>query len=295
MKDVAGKVAVITGAASGIGRGMAEALVAAGMKVVLGDIEKAALDATASSLLKQSAHVHAVRMDVSKPEDVEMLASEALRVFGAVHVLCNNAGVSVKASPTWLASLDDWRWVVGVNLMGVVHGINTFLPIMIEQGEDAHIVNTSSMAGLCPGGGAPYTATKSAIVALSESIYLELKQSGLKPRVSVLCPGFVATNIMDCDRNRPEEFSNVGPQATGQFADIVQSWAIDQINSGMSPRTVGEQVLDAIITEKFYILTDPTWAKNVGTRAQRILDGKNPVLHPMPGMDKLVRLLEAHT
>jgi len=147
MKEFKDKVAVVTGAASGIGRGMAETFTAAGMKVVLCDIETQALEETTRSLRAVGADVHAVRTDVSKPDQVDDLARQTLRKYGAVHVLCNNAGIMVGGSTGWKSSVDDWRWIVGVNLMGVVHGIRTFLPIMIEQDSEAHIVNTVRWQG----------------------------------------------------------------------------------------------------------------------------------------------------
>lgn len=195
MKDFKNKVAVVTGAASGIGRGMAETFVAAGMRIVLADIEQAALEETTRSLLATGADVHPVVTDVSKADQVDDLARRTLDKYGAVHVLCNNVGVSVRSGPSWESSLDDWQWILGVNLMGVVHGIRSFLPIMIKRDTKAHIVNTASMAGLIANT-ALYGTTKFAVVGLSEALYLELQPGRFKPRMSVLCPGFVDTNII---------------------------------------------------------------------------------------------------
>ena len=153
MQDVAGKVAVITGAASGIGRGMAESFAAAGMKVVLADVEEGALSKTTEVLRGTGADVYSVVTDVSNAEQVQVLADESLKRFGAVHVVCNNAGIGIGASSTWEATLDDWKWILDVNLMGVVHGVRTFLPLMLEQGAESHIVNTASLAGLTTGPG----------------------------------------------------------------------------------------------------------------------------------------------
>ena len=160
MKDVHGKVAVVTGAASGIGRGMCAAFVEAGMRVVLADVERQALDSTAATLRDAGADVHTVVTDVSKPDQVGALADETLRHFGAVHVVCNNAGVGTETMPSWSGTLDDWNWVLGVNLMGVIYGVRTFLPILINQGAGGHIVNTASLAGLVTGGNTPYAVTK---------------------------------------------------------------------------------------------------------------------------------------
>ena len=183
MKDVMDKVAVVTGAASGIGRGMAQSFVAAGMKVVLSDVEPAPLAATCKELQALGADVHAVVTDVSKPDHVSALAQQSLSRYGAVHVLCNNAGVGTEARPSWSASLDDWNWVLGVNLMGVIHGIRSFIPIMIEQGGEAHIVNTASLAGLIYGENTVYAVSKFAVVGLSESIQLELARAVHKLKV----------------------------------------------------------------------------------------------------------------
>jgi NADP-dependent 3-hydroxy acid dehydrogenase YdfG len=171
VKDLRDRVAVITGAASGIGRGMAETFAAAGMRVVLSDVEEDALDATTAEIRGAGADVCAVPADVSHADDVTALAESALRRYGAVHILCNNAGVFTGSRPSWESTLDDWAWILGVNLMGVVHGIRTFLPVMIEQDDEAHIVNTASLAGLITGGSL-YGATKSAVVALSETVHL---------------------------------------------------------------------------------------------------------------------------
>jgi NAD(P)-dependent dehydrogenase (short-subunit alcohol dehydrogenase family) len=183
---------------------MAEAFIAEGMKVVLADVERSALDATTQQLSSQGAEVVGVECDVSKSQSVDALAKEALDAFGAVHVVCNNAGVAGGgAGPSWEHPLDDWDWVLGVNLMGVVHGIRSFVPILLEQDDGGHIMNTASIAGLLHGGGS-YGVSKHAVVALSESLFGELAQLGPKIGVSVLCPGWVNTRIIESERNRPE-------------------------------------------------------------------------------------------
>jgi NAD(P)-dependent dehydrogenase (short-subunit alcohol dehydrogenase family) len=294
MKDVKDKVAVVTGAASGIGRGMAEVFAGAGMKVVLSDIEPAALERTCAALRESGAEVHAVVTDVSRPEQVEQLAEQTLRRYGAVHVLCNNAGVGGGGGgPSWTSSLKDWQWVLGVNLMGVVHGIRTFLPIMIQQGTEAHIVNTASLAGLVPGMMTLYCTTKFAVVGLSESIHLELTRGGLKPRISVLCPGWVDTNILDSQRNRPAELANDVPAPVTPVGEAIRDWVGEQLRSGLSPRAVGEQVLAAIREERFYILTHPAEMPAIEQRMQDILAGNNPTLPPNPGVESLMKRLAA--
>jgi NAD(P)-dependent dehydrogenase (short-subunit alcohol dehydrogenase family) len=284
MKDLKGKVAVVTGAASGIGRGMAETFAASGMKVVLSDIDTGALEETTRSLRNSGAEVHAVRTDVSKPEQVDALAQQTLSRYGAVHVLCNNAGIAVGVGgdASWKSPLNDWYWILGVNLMGVVHGIRSFLPLMIEQNTEAHIVNTASLAGLIPGG-ALYGTSKFAVVGLSENIYLELLRGGYKPRMSVLCPGFVDTNIIDSERNRPAEFAAQPPQKRPD--ETFRKWFAELLKNSLSPREVGKQVLAAIREERFYILTHPEWTPLIEQRMQDILHGRNPTPRPPPGIE----------
>ena len=185
MRDVVGKVAVVTGGASGIGRGMAEVFGATGMKLVIADVDEARAAETARALEATGVEVVSVRTDVANQAEVDALARRALDAFGAVHVVCNNAGVAYGGLPTWESTLDDWKWVVGVNLMGVVHGVRTFTPILIEQGE-GHIVNTASIAGLITSAGnALYGVTKHGVVALSEALFNELAALASNVHVSV--------------------------------------------------------------------------------------------------------------
>ncbi len=293
MQNLDGKVAVVTGAASGIGRGMCEAFVGAGMRVVLADVEEQALERSTRALREAGADAHAVVTDVSKPEQVEALAAETLRRYGAVHVVCNNAGVATETIPGWSGTLDDWGWVLGVNLMGVIHGVRTFLPILINQGAGGHIVNTASLAGLVTGGNIPYAVTKFGVVALSEGVYLELKQRGYRPSISVLCPGFVNTNILDCARNRPPELAATGTPMTGPVADAFREWFAEQLQQGLDPRRVGDQVLAAIRDDRFYILTHPEWNPIIEHRMRAILAGDNPSQLPPPGFESLMQKLAA--
>jgi NAD(P)-dependent dehydrogenase (short-subunit alcohol dehydrogenase family) len=302
MKHFKDKVAVVTGAASGIGRGMAEAFAGAGMKVVLGDIEAPALERTTRSLREAGADVHAVVMDVSKHDQVDELAKQTLRKYGAVHVVCNNAGVFVGYGESWKVSLDAWNWIMGVNLMGVVHGLRTFLPIMIEQGDETHMVNTASLAGLIAGGVTLYGTTKFAVVALSENVYVELKRGGLKPTISVLCPGLVDTKIMDSHRNRPSNFPAAAPPETGPIAEQAREFrrrAAEALKNAMSPREVGEKVLAAIREERFYILTHPNFSPAIEQRMTDILRGNPPMVTASPELLKKMNLpaasLEAGT
>jgi NAD(P)-dependent dehydrogenase (short-subunit alcohol dehydrogenase family) len=289
MEEVEGKVAVITGAAAGIGRGMAEAFAAAGMKLVLSDVEEPALSETTRALRADGANVHSVIIDVSKPDQVQALADESVKRFGAVDVLCNNAGIGIPTPSSWETTLDDWKWTIEVNLMGVVHGVRSFVPIMLEQGSESHIVNTASMAGLIAGGDiASYAVTKFGVVALSEHLYLELERAGAKTKVSVLCPGFVATGIMDAERNRPADRPDASPVPTDPRSEVFFDWFRGQLEKGLRPRDVGDQVLSAIREERFYILTHPDWNYMIEHRVQTILEGRNPSAVPPPGFESLL-------
>jgi NAD(P)-dependent dehydrogenase (short-subunit alcohol dehydrogenase family) len=279
MQDLSGKVAVITGGASGIGRGMAEAFGAAGMKLVLADVDAARVTETARELEKSGAEALPVKVDVAKQAEVDALARRALDTFGAVHVVCNNAGVAHGGVPTWESSLHHWEWIVGVNLMGVVHGVRTFTPILLEQGE-GHIVNTASMAGLITGAGnALYGVTKHAVVALSEALFNELRaQSSAKVGVSVLCPGFINTEILrSSERNQPEAVRSHRPERrTSPEAEIRRKQVEHMVASGLAPRKVGEIVLDAIQRERFWILTHPEWKSSIRHRMENILEERDP-------------------
>src|SRR4029450_3126412 len=231
------------------------------------------------------------RARVWKPEQVQPVADETLGHYGAVHVVCNNAGVVTETIPSWGGTLDDWSWVLGVNLMGVIYGVRTFLPILINQGAGGHIVNTASLAGLVTGGNTPYAVTKFGVVALSEGVYLELKQGGYLPSISVLCPGFVNTNIFACARNRPPELADTAEPMTGAGVDVFREWFTEQLRQGLSPRRVGDQVLAAIRDDRFYILTHPDWNPLIERRMQNILAGENPNPLPPPGAESLLQKL----
>jgi NAD(P)-dependent dehydrogenase (short-subunit alcohol dehydrogenase family) len=280
MRDLAGKVAVVTGAASGIGRALTERFARAGMKVVLADVEEGALAAAARELEAGGAETLAVRTDVSREDDVEALARRAYERFGAVHVVCNNAGVAL-AGPVWEHSLDDWRWLLGVNLWGVVHGIRSFVPRMLEKKTPGHIVNTASVAGLtsAPGLGV-YNVSKHAVVTLSETLAKDLAMAGASIKVSVLCPGFVNTRILDSSRNRPAAFGAERPRPADLEA-IIRSL----IAAGMSPADVAQHVLRAVEEERFYVLTHPDFTAQVKERCQDIVDGRMPSVQSITLLD----------
>jgi NAD(P)-dependent dehydrogenase (short-subunit alcohol dehydrogenase family) len=281
MDEFANKTAVITGAASGIGFALAEQCTRRGMKVVLADVEEAALDQAAQRLRSGDAQVRTVRTDVSKAADVERLAQTALQAFGAVHLLFNNAGVGIRR-PLWEFSLDDWQWILGVNLWGVVHGIHIFVPIMLAQDTECHIVNTASALGLVTGPthGA-YKVSKHAIVALSEILSHELSQLDAKIHVSLLCPGSVNTRITQCERNRPKELGCSGP--VDLLTRVEQDFERFCLEAGMAPGEVAERVFEAIQQRKFYVLTHPAWKPAVQARMEDILQERNPTLpDPFP-------------
>ena len=275
MKEFKDKVAVITGAASGIGRGIAERCVMEGMKVVLADINEADLAQAEGELEELGGTVLSVKTDVSKRDEVEQLARRTLDAFGGVHLLVNNAGVATGSTP-WEATWHDWEWVINVNLWGVINGVKVFTPLMLDQNTECYIVNTSSVAGLIVGSGSsPYSATKHAVVALSENLCLALEQRSPLVKVSVLCPGFINTNIMNCERNRPIHLQNepveISPEIQARLDFMTAT-----IKAGLSPRKVADQVFEAIKEEKFYILTHPEWIRAVELRVNDLLRLENP-------------------
>ena len=274
MQQFEGRVAVVTGAASGIGRGLAQRFAEEGMRVVLADVERDALEATAASLRDTGAELLAVETDVSSAESVDALADRAFEAFGAVHVLCNNAGVGGYRGGVQDASLADWQWILGVNLQGVIHGVRAFVPRMLEVGEEGHVVNTSSVAGLAATPfNAVYGVSKAAVVALTESLQLELEQRDAPLRASVLCPGLVRTNILDAQRNRPEALRNPEPPREGSGRARTRA-AME--SSGMPPAAVAAQVVEAIREHRFWILTHDDIDPWVWQRAERLLTRTNP-------------------
>jgi NAD(P)-dependent dehydrogenase (short-subunit alcohol dehydrogenase family) len=278
MKEFQGKVAVVTGGASGIGFGLAERFAAEGMKVVLADVEVDALARAEAELRGRGATVLAVRTDVRQASEVEALAEKTLAAFGAVHVVCNNAGVIV-AKSSWEHTLADWEWVLGVNLWGVIHGVRTFVPIMLRQGTEGHIVNTASQAGLDTGSFvASYTVSKHGVVALSEELSRELARIGSPVKVSVLCPNMVRTNLVTSWRNRPlaftspEEASPARAEAQGVWEHLRK----ENEDKGIPPAQIADHVVAAIRDDTFYILTHPQTKEAVRARMEGILEGRNP-------------------
>jgi NAD(P)-dependent dehydrogenase (short-subunit alcohol dehydrogenase family) len=277
VKNFRDRVAVVTGAASGIGLALAERFVAEGMKVVMADIEAGALATASDGLRRQGAAVLATRVDVSRPADVKRLADETYDAFGAAHVVCNNAGVAVIGA-VHEHTLADWQWVINVNLWGVIHGVHAFLPRMLAGGDEGHFVNTASMAGLTT---APfmsvYDVTKHGVVALSESMYKELTVTGAPIGVSVVCPGLIDTNIMRSSRNRPDSLAEEGK--AGPMAQAFGQALSDRLAGGYPPSEVAEQVVAGIREGRFYIVpAQPDVKGNIAIRAQDLLELRNPTL-----------------
>jgi len=259
MKEFNDKVAVITGAASGIGRGIAEKFLQEGMKVVLADIESKALAKTEEVLRQISSNVLSVVTNVSKIDDVKTLAQKTIDHFGAIDILCNNAGVGFanKSSTTiWENSLSEWKWIFDVNIWGVIHGIHIFVPIMLKQDSECYIINTASMAGLIIPtiGTGIYSITKHAIIALSESLKYELERFDGKIKVLALCPGLAFTKLTESDRNRPKELHH-NITTNPELEQIMKAYQ-QSIENGISPKTVAEILFQALKGEKFYIPTD---------------------------------------
>ena len=271
MEDLQGKVAVITGGASGIGRAVADKAAAEGMRIVLGDIEAGPLKLAVDDMTSTGAEVLGVVTDVSDRASVEALRDAALERFGAVHLVHNNAGIGL-GGPIWEITEEDWRWILGVNLWGVIHGVATFTPLLLEQGE-GHIVNTASIAGLivAPFLG-PYNATKQAVVAISETLFKDLQAVAAPIGVSVLCPGFVQTRIAESERNRPEWAPDRDVEGAEELRGVVQ----DMVDGGIAPTTVADRVIDAVRTNTFYILTHPELDGAITTRFEDIVQGRAP-------------------
>jgi NAD(P)-dependent dehydrogenase (short-subunit alcohol dehydrogenase family) len=283
MKELSGRVAVVTGAASGIGRALAERFGREGMKVVLADLDAGGLAEAERAVRATGAAALAVPTDVTRADQVSALAERTLEAFGGVHVVCNNAGVFA-AGPSWQAPLSDYEFVLGVNVWGVIHGVRTFVPILLERGEEAHVVNTASMAALTSMPlSAAYTMSKHAVLALSETLYLELRGRGARIGVSALCPEAVATGIAHSERVRPPHLRRKTGEADGPEFALVEKGIRDAIGRGLAPERIAERVVGAIREDRFYILPDDDpWLAACRSRLDDIRPGRNPTL-AVPG------------
>ena len=279
MKKFQGRTAVITGAASGFGLEVARIAAAKGMAIVMADIQKDALDAAAAELAALGAPILPFRVDVSHAAEVEALGAATRERFGAPHFVFNNAGVG-SGGLVWELSVHDWDWVLGVNLMGVVHGVRVFTPMMLaaakqDPGYEGHIVNTASMAGLLnPPNMGIYNVSKHAVVSLSETLYHDLGLVTDQVTASVLCPYFVPTGITRSERNRPDELKDAGPTRSQLIARAMSDKAVS--SGKVTAATVAQFVFDALAERRFYIYSHPHALGNVQTRMEDIVAGRNP-------------------
>jgi NAD(P)-dependent dehydrogenase (short-subunit alcohol dehydrogenase family) len=275
MQNLTGKTAVVTGAGSGMGKAFAERFARAGMNVVLADVEEPRLEGAVAAIRATGAQAIGVPTDVTDGTAVDRLRDAALDEFGHVHVLCNNAGVAggPASGGEWVLE-NEWRWVLEVNLWGVIHGHRSFLPHMVDAGE-GHIVNTASMAGLFPGHSA-YSASKWAVVGITEGLFQTMRMRGTGVGVSCLCPGWVNTEIDRSERNRPEWAApGLEVEATAE-EEAIRAFVSDQLRSGMEPAAVAERVHDAIVADRFWIFTDDQMVQSLAGHYAALLAGTNP-------------------
>ena len=266
MKELRDRVAVVTGAGSGIGAALARRCAAEGMRVVLADVERAAVEGVADELRRGGAEAEAAVVDVRDAAALAGLADRTWERFGACHLLVNNAGV-VAYRPIAELELSDWRWVLAVNLEGVIYGLHAFVPRMRAQGGPAHIVNTSSMAGLIPLEGAglgAYAASKYAVVAISETLRLELAPDGIG--VSVVCPGGVTTRINEAERNRPQELLRRGVARPPDMERVARSRRLEAPETFLEPDVVAGRILQGVRDDELYVITHPSWLPLVRER-----------------------------
>lgn len=273
MSELAGRVAAVTGAASGLGRAMAFAFAGEGMHVALADVDTTNLEPVEKVIRAKGVAAFSMRVDVSKAADADAFAERTVAELGGVHVVCNNAGVAL-SGPVWEATEADWQWILGVNLWGVIHGVRAFVPHLIAQNA-GHVVNTASVAGLIspPGMGA-YNVTKHAVVALSESLHHDLRERGAAVGVSVLCPAYVPTGIADSERNRPKELS---PSTKSRETLAKEALLKKAVASGkLSAGQIAQAVVSAVKENRFYVLTHPAIKGAIRARFEDVLEGRSP-------------------
>ena len=271
MRNFEGKTAVVTGAASGIGKALAEKFAQEKMQVVLADIEEEALEKTVDNLRQYQHRVIGIKTDVLIEESIDELFKKAKEEYGNIHILCNNAGIGANSGnkAIWEIDKHDWDWVMGVNYQGVLKGIQTFLPHMLEHGEEGHVVTTVSMAGLLPGAGT-YGVSKHAVMALTEALSRDLITRNAKINASVLCPGFVDTNIDKSERNRPSHLGEAQEVTNDMGAEIMSS----MLRQGKKPEEIAGIVFEAIKENIFYILSHPAWDDTLRSHYENILSRK---------------------
>ncbi len=271
MKEFEGKTAVITGAASGIGKALAEKFAQKKMQVVLADIEEEALEKTVENLRQFQHRVIGVKTDVLVEESIQELFAKSTEEYGNIHILCNNAGIGANSGskPIWEIGKDDWDWVMGVNYQGVLKGIQTFLPHMLEHGEEGHVVTTVSLAGLLPGAGT-YGVSKHAVMALTEALSRDLLARNANINSSVLCPGFVDTNIDKSERNRPSHLGQSYEAETDAGAEFMSA----MLRQGKKPEEIADLVFESINDNIFYILSHPAWDDTLRSHFENILSRK---------------------
>jgi NAD(P)-dependent dehydrogenase (short-subunit alcohol dehydrogenase family) len=277
MQDFEGKTAVITGGASGIGLALAEKCAELRMNVVIADIQEDARNAAVESLEQRQTNAIGVEVNTMVKESIDNLLDEATSAFGNVHLLFNNAGVASMRQapvPVWETPTSDWQWVMGVNFDGVLYGLQTFVPHMLEHGEPGHVVNTASLAALMPVGGT-YGVSKQAVLGLTESLQRDLQASGARISSSVLCPGFVNTNIYDAERNRPEDLT-AGNSMSDEMFQQMETFQKTTLAAGKQPSEIAEIVFDSIREDRFYILPHPAWDDLLVARMQQVID-RGPV------------------
>ncbi len=287
MKDFAGKTAVVTGGASGIGRGLADRFAEARMNVVLADIEEEALEKAVKEMEELQHSVMGVVTNTMRKESIQELLDKTVAEFGNVHILCNNAGIAAGTpgvKGVWEIPDADWEWTMGVNFYGVLYGIQVFVPHMLAHGEPSHIVNTASLAGLTPGGG-PYGVTKHGVLVLTEGLQRDFQMNNANISASVLCPGFVNTNITNAERNRPDGMET---EPLGEVSPEQRAYFEQMIAQGMQPSAIADIVFKAIEEENLYILPHPAWDDNIRARVDAVLArGGLPEWGPERIMEKI--------